>query len=304
MIATVIVVGLCGCDSAEALGRAASGQSSAGKVTPGYLGIDIRDVTSDQLGPLKLKEVRGAEITDVDHDGPACKAGMQLYDVILAMDGQTIEGQEQLRKLLREEPAGRTVIFVISRNGQQQTISAQMANREQVEREAWEQRYRVPEPESWVSHLGSGFFRSGSPSVTPTEPKGHRDFLAMNMILSSSFTGAKLEVMGPQLAAYFGATGAGLLVRSVDADSPADVAGLKAGDVVVRVNQIAVASGTDWSKTIHDNRGRPVSVVVLRDKREHVLTLTPDTKKRSSVKMGTGIEAYLNGHGEYLAAEL
>lgn len=297
----VIVAGLCGCDCAVALGGSPNGAGSSSKVTQGYLGIDIRNVTDDQLGPLKLKEARGAEITDVDHDGPACKAGLQLYDVILQMDGQVIDGQEQLRKLLREAPAGRTVVFVISRNGQQQTISAQMANREEVEREAWEQRYRVPEPESWVSHLGSGFFRSGSANVTPPEPKGHRDFLAMNMILSSSFTGARLELMGPQLAEYFGATGAGLLVRSVDANSPAEIAGMKAGDVVVRVNQVAVASGNDWSKTIHDNRGKPVSVVVLRDKREHALTLTPDTKKRSSVKMGTGLETYLNGQAEMVA---
>jgi S1-C subfamily serine protease len=124
----------------------------------------------------------------------------------------------------------------------------------------------------------------------------------MTMILSASFTGAKLEVMGPQLAAYFGAEGAGLLVRSVDVGSPADAAGMKAGDVVVRVNQIPVASGSDWSKTIHENRGKPVIVVLLRDKLEHTLTLTPDTKKRSSLKMGTGLEEYLGEDGRLVAS--
>mgnify|MGYP001557571930 CR=1 FL=1 len=288
------IVAVCGCDCAVAsTGKVNSGPSA--KVTPGYLGIDIRDVTPDQLVPLKLKEARGAEITDVDHDGPACKAGLQLYDVILQMDGQAIEGQEQLRKLLREEPAGKTVVFVISRNGQQQTISALMADREEVEREAWDQRYRVPEPPSWSAHVGNGFMAAGSASALPPEPKGHRDFLAMSMILSSSFTGAKLEIMGPQLAEYFGAVGAGLLVRSVDADSPAEVAGMKAGDVVVRINQIPVSSGNDWSRTIHDNRGRPVSVVVLRNKQEHTLILTPDSKKRSSLGIGTTLERYFSG---------
>lgn len=297
----VVIAVLCASDCAVGAGRAGSATSS--KVTAGYLGIDIRDVTDDQLKPLKLTEARGAEIIDVDHDGPACKAGLQLHDVILQMNGQTIEGQEQLRKMLREIPSGRTVSFVISRNGLQQTISAQMADREEVERQAWEQRYRVPAPAYGGAPISNGFMKSESLNAVPQEPKGHRDFLGTTMILSPSFTGAKLEVMGPQLAEYFGAEGAGLLVRSVDADSPADAAGMKAGDVVVRVNQVAVASGSDWSRTIRENRGKPVSVVVLRDKHERALTLTPDSKKRSSVKMGTDVEQYLGGV-EKLVAEL
>jgi S1-C subfamily serine protease len=113
------------------------------------------------------------------------------------------------------------------------------------------------------------------------------------IVLSSSFTGAKLEVMGQQLAEFFGATdGAGLLVRSVDGKSPADEAGMKAGDVVVKINSIPVASGTDWTKTVHDNKGKPVPVVVIRDKQEKTLTLTPDGKKRSSLWMGFGLEDF------------
>lgn len=286
-------------------GHMAYGSGSSSKVTPGYLGIDIRDVTDDQIKPLNLKEARGAEIIDVDHDGPACKAGLMLHDVILQMNGQTIDNQAQLRKMLHDTAAGRTVSFVISRDGQQQTISVLMANRQEVEREAWQQRYRVPAPDGAAfdsSHLTTGFLRSDAASVAPAEgPKGHRDILGMTMILSSSFTGAKLEVMGPQLAEYFGAVGAGLLVRSVDTGSPADQAGMKAGDVVVRVNQIPIASGNDWSKTVRENRGKPVSVVVLRDKHEHTLTLTPDSKKRSSLRLGSGLEQYLNGVGKLVA---
>lgn len=310
-----IAVTLCLPGSAFAAPGAGSGRAGLGaglstsKVTPGYLGIDIRDVTDDQVKPLKLKDARGAEIIDVDHDGPACKAGMELHDVILQMNGQQIDTQAQLRRMLKDIPAGRTVNFVISRNGQQQTISVQMANRQAVEREAWQQRYRVPAPDPASGFgdlsVGNGFLRSDAASVavTPEGPKGHRDFLGMTMILSSSFTGAKLEVMGPQLAEYFGAAGAGLLVRSVDAGSPADQAGMKAGDVVVRVNQIPIASGNDWSRTVRENRGRPVSVVVLREKHEHTLILTPDSKKRSSMKFGSGLEEYLNDMGSKLVAE-
>jgi membrane-associated protease RseP (regulator of RpoE activity) len=119
------------------------------------------------------------------------------------------------------------------------------------------------------------------------------------MLVSSSYTGAKLEVMGPQLADFFGAQGsAGLLVRSVEPNSPAADAGMKAGDVVVKVNSVEIASGNDWSKTIHENKGRSVSVVVLREKKPQTLTLVPDSKKRSTVEPWANIEGFFGNSAQ------
>jgi serine protease Do len=78
----------------------------------------------------------------------------------------------------------------------------------------------------------------------------------------------------------------------VDGNSPAEEAGMKAGDVVVRINSLSVTNGTDWTKTVHDNKGKPVPVVVLRDKQEKTLTLTPDGKKRSGLWPGFGLEDF------------
>jgi serine protease Do len=280
----------------------AMGGGSHSHVVQGYLGVEASDISEDQMGALKLKEARGAEIISLDHDGPACKAGMRMHDVILQMNGQVIEGQEQLKRLLRDQPVGRTVSFLISRDGQTQTMTMQMADRRTVGLQAWEQHYSVPAPGDGPSGSvgGNSFMGRSTSAGTTAIPKGHREVLAMNMILSSSYTGAQLEVMGPQLAGYFGSEGgSGLLVRSVDSNSPAEEAGLKAGDVVVKVNSIAVSSGTDWTKTVHDNKGRPVPVVVIRDKQEQTLTLTPDGKKRSCVKPGFGLEDFFEGTGQY-----
>ena len=262
-------------------------------VAQGYLGIEMRDLSEDQLGVLKLKDARGAEIVNLDHDGPACKAGIRMHDVILQVNGQVVDNEDQVRRMLRDMPVGRSVSFLISRDGQTQTMTLQLADRRMVGLQAWEQHYSVPAPggPSGVVKAGNSFLDSKSANPKPetaTAQKEHRDLLGTEtIILSSSFTGAKLEVMGPQLAEFFGATdGAGLLVRSVDGNSPAEEAGLKAGDVVVKINSISVANGTDWTKTVHDNKGKPVPVVVLRDKHEQTLTLTPDGKKRSSLWLG------------------
>jgi C-terminal processing protease CtpA/Prc len=271
-----------------------------GRAAQGYLGIEMRDVTEDQIASLKLKEAKGAEITSLDHDGPACKAGMLTHDVILQMNGQLIDNDDQLRKLLKEMPVGRTVSFVVSRDGQTQTITMQTADRRTIGLQAWEQHYTVPAPgPSGVVRGGNTFLDGKSLNAAPVQ-KEHRDLLGTEtIILSSSFTGAKLDVMGPQLAEFFGAAGgAGLLVRSVDGNSPAEEAGMKAGDVVVKINSISVANGTDWTKTVHDNRGKPVPVVVLRDKREQTLTLTPDGKKRSSLWLGFGLDDFFQQTGQ------
>lgn len=263
-----------------------------GKSSQGYLGVDLRNVTEEQAAALKLKDVHGVEITGVDHDAPACKAGLEVHDVILQMNGHIIEGEEQLRHMLKETPAGRQVTFVISRDGQQRTIQTQLANREEVERQAWEKHYIVPEPSdsssAYIPHTGNSFLAPSKPAPV----KGTHSFLGTSMLVSASYTGAKLEVIGPQLAEFFGAQGhAGLLVHSVEPSSPAADAGLKAGDVVVKVNSVEIASASDWSKTIHENRGKTVNVIVLREKKEQTLTLVPDAKKRSSV------EPWANLHG-------
>ncbi len=267
----------------------------------GYLGVNFRDLGEDQIAVLQLKEARGVEVTQVDHDGPACKIGIREHDVILQMNGQMIEGAEQLRRVLHEIPAGRSVTLVFSREGQQQTVTTQLANREALERQAWEQHIPVPLPDQPVGAAssaperadhhgpagggpgGMGFLGGGAPSAGALGPRAaERSFVGT--ILPPAYTGAALEALGPQLAEYFGAAnGNGLLVRSIEPNSPAAAAGLKAGDVVVRINQIALLSGADWLRLMHENKGRAVQVTILRDKKEQALSLIPDAKHRSSV---------------------
>ena len=258
-----------------------AGASGSGvHATQGYFGVDVRDVSEGSV--INAHTPRGAEVMHVDHDAPAGKAGLREHDVVLSMNGVAIDGGEALRRMLHESPPGRTLTLTIVRGGQQQTVSAQMSTREDVEREAWQ--YVYPEPEQTVPtnpgetqaarRSGNGFFSASG--------RASRSFLGG--MGSSAYTGVMLETMAPQLAEFFGTQGrTGMLVRSVDANSPASVAGLHAGDVVVRVNSVGIGSNSDWTRVVRDNKGRAVSVVVLRERHEQTLTLIPNAKHHSSL---------------------
>src|SRR6476620_9629954 len=93
------------------------------------MGVDIADVTTDRLSALKLKDERGVEVTMVDQDAPAGKAGLKEHDVILSMNGTEVESGAQLRRMIRETPAGRVVTLGVSRDGQPLTLKVQLADR-------------------------------------------------------------------------------------------------------------------------------------------------------------------------------
>jgi len=235
----------------------------------GYLGIGMRDVDTDRAPQLKLKTVTGVEVTTVDHDAPACKAGIRVHDVILSMNGQAIVGEAQLQRMLHDTPAGRTVSLLISRDGQQQTFSVQLVDRATLEAESWSQHIPVTDPDTdGTQPAGTGnSFGNGVFSSLTSNP---------------FYTGLDLDMLGPQLANYFGVhDGQGLLIRRVDDNSPAAAAGLRAGDVITRVNGESIATMNQWVHTLHANRGKQVQLTVIRDKHEGTVNMQagrPKTK--------------------------
>src|SRR5207237_9310747 len=94
-----------------------------------YLGVDTRDIRTDRLSALKLKEEHGVEVTMVDQDAPAGKAGIKEHDVILTLNGAALESGAQLRRMIRETPPGRMVTLGLSRDGQPVTVKVQLGDR-------------------------------------------------------------------------------------------------------------------------------------------------------------------------------
>jgi S1-C subfamily serine protease len=236
----------------------------------GYLGVGMRDVDTDRAAQLKLRGATGVEVVTVDHDAPACKAGVRVHDVILSINGQTIVGEAQLQRILHDTPAGRTVTLVISRDGQQQSLSVQLADKATLESESWSQHIPVPDPDGDASQLGGTGASFGNGIFS-------------SLISNPFYTGLDLDMLGPQLANYFGVhDGSGLLVRRVDDNSPAAVAGLRAGDVITKINGENIATTNQWVHAIHANRGKPVQLTVIRDKHEGTVNMVAGRPKNKS----------------------
>jgi serine protease Do len=215
-----------------------------------YIGVMVQEIDSDRAKVLRLREEAGVEITRVDADSPAEKAGLKNGDAILQYNGQRIEGIEQFSRLVRETPVGRDVKLDVVRNGAPQTIVAKLAARR------------------------SGNMAFAAPAMAPSAwefkmPDMPRSFMSWQ----SSMLGIEGESLEGQLAQFFGVK-EGVLVRSVVSGSSADKGGLKAGDVIVRVDDSKVTTPTDVTSRLRSQRGKAVGIVVMRDRKEVTLTVT------------------------------
>jgi serine protease Do len=228
--------------------------------TGAYLGVDVSDVTTERLEALKLKEEKGVEVTMVDQDAPAGKAGLKEHDVILTMNGEPIASGAQLRRMIHETPAGRPVTLGLSRDGQALTIKVQLGDRRKV--------FSYVAPKAKDFHI-----------EIPPIPNMQFEMPEMNIVVvhSSARSGLIVENITPQLGEFFGVkNGNGVLIRSVEKGSLGEKAGFRAGDVVVKVNGQPVHDTGDFTHALRSGTGA-IGISVMRDRKEQNLNLTlPD----------------------------
>lgn len=223
----------------------------------GWLGIEIGEVTQEKARDLKLSSARGVIVMDVEPESPAAKAGLKENDVITQFDGQTVAGTVQFRRLVRETPAGRSVSLAISRDGSTQSISVELGDRGAYFEKKMKGKMRDFE----------GMQMPPLPNVSdgdmPEPPNRH----VMGMMdWRTPALGISAEDLTPQLGAYFGAPDdGGILVREVRSGTPADKAGLKAGDVIVKVADKPVRSLMDLRDQLRERSAeKSVALGILR----------------------------------------
>jgi len=242
----------------------------------GYLGVDTTDVDADKAQALKLKDVRGAVITLIDHDAPAGQIGLRVNDVILAINGQNVEGSEALRRILREIPPGRKISMELSRDGNIQTIAVELVDRRAMEHDVWNKLLNVEPGPVAPAPPGMGVL-AGSDAPAPSG-------WHMSLFTSTLNVGAMVEPLTSQMADYLGVP-SGLMVKSVARKSEAAAAGFKAFDVILKVGPDAISTSADWDRALRSNKGKPVQVTILRDKKQQLLTLQVDSKHRGALEI-------------------
>jgi serine protease Do len=244
----------------------------------GYLGVEFTDVDADKAQALKLKEVRGAVITLIDHDAPAGQIGLKVNDVVLAINGQNVAGADQLHRMLHEIPAGRNVSLEISRDGNIQTLAVQLVDRKALDHDVWS---RIADDVSGVTPAAPAPEVPGM-GVTGSDAPVSSGF-HMSLFTSTLSVGALVEPLTSQMAEYFGVQG-GLMVKQIRKKSEAAAAGFKAFDVILKVGADSILTSADWDRALRANQGKPVQVTILRDKKQQTITLQVDSKHRGALE--------------------
>lgn len=216
------------------------GRSANLQATLGYLGVGVQDV-----GPDDAKSVK---VTRVEEGEAGAKAGVRVNDVILEFNEKKIDSSKEFTEAIMSKSPGSAIKLTISRNGVKHTLAATLGVR----------------PEGLpISEAQQGIMIPATP-ISPEELQA----MISGDVSRVVFDG---ESLPPQLADFFGVR-EGVLVRFVPAKTPAEKAGLKAGDVVIKVNGIPVTSPREISGIMRTGK-KTFSFTVVRNKKEMTLSI-------------------------------
>jgi serine protease Do len=221
----------------------------------GWLGVGVVEVTQERAKALKLKDDSGVEVTHVEENSPAAKAGLKEHDVILEVNTQKVDDSEQFVRIIGESAPGSKVTLAVWRNGAKQSMTATLDAR----------------PAQFLTFNGpNGDWMGPMPSMPPMPPSPLWEGTPF-MTGNAPRVGFEGETLTPQLAEFFGVK-EGVLVRTVSEKTPASKAGLKAGDVIVKVSGTPVSSTREISGLIRTIR-KNVTFTVYRNHKEILLNV-------------------------------
>jgi serine protease Do len=205
-----------------------------------HLGVKLADLDSDRAKSLKLSEVTGALVLAVEENSAADQAGLRSGDVILSYNGEKVLGAQQLGRLVLETPQDRKVTLKIWREGKAKDIVVTTAAPSDV-------------------YMGNSAF---APSDFIT------DIPAPLMVWKNVVLGFDYEPLSVQLAQFFGVK-QGSLIRSVQPSSPAEKAGIRAGDIITGVAGHSTYSPRDFGTAIRmeQHESKPLTLELSRDRK-------------------------------------
>jgi len=186
-----------------------------GRVTRGYIGVKLRTVDADLQRSLRLSSAAGALVQDVAAGSPGERAGLRPYDVITAVDGMKVDGDDQLISTVAAMRPGTSATLTLVRDGRAVTLPVKLAERPQRDRAAT--------------------------ADTPT-PSGSR----------GSLLGLSVRPLDADFVTRYHVpeTVHGVVVWRVDAVSPALDADIERGDVILEIDRRPIRTVDDFDRAV------------------------------------------------------
>lgn len=215
----------------------------------GFLGVMLEPIDDDVREEMDY-DGKGVSVSDLVDEGPAEKAGVKKDDIIIELDGDSVIGIGHLKDMLAYYSPGDKVKVKVWRDGKRETVNVELGESKSVT-----DKIKKKITKKVIIHEGP-----------------------------NAWLGVKLQPLGSQLAEYFG-TRTGVLISEVFDDSPAAKAGLKAGDVVIKVDDKKVEEPCEFQKLV--GKGEPgdkTSLVLIRSEKEMTVDVelgeVPDDHKK------------------------
>lgn len=263
-----------------------------------FLGVHVEEVTRENMSGYGLSgEPRGVAVRRVVQGGPAERAGLREKDVIVRFDGEEVSSVRKLNRLIDESAPEHGARLTIRRGGAEQALTVKLGRRESF----------VQTFEGFdVAPFAGELFRRGEESRAQGEALGRRaeelrrraEEMQRNHpdgVYSFAFgpgrrIGVSTSTLGKQLADYFGVAH-GALVSSVEENSPAAKAGLKAGDIIIEAEGEQIKDAGDLSRVINRKEEGEVTLTVMRDKQRRTLKVTPERRQPQTFQFTPGAYA-------------
>jgi len=233
-----------------------------------YIGVSVRDTDAADAQRAKLQQATGAVIDEVRGDSPAAKAGLRAGDVITRFDDERVRSARHFERLVADTPDGREVAMTVVRAGANvdlritpEAAPSAFAFTDSLRSSLRDLDARMPELRDFEFRMPDNF-TVAAPRIEVNPRLGYS-------LVMRGRLGVGVQDLTDQLAEYFGATG-GVLVTSVDDDTPARAAGLKAGDVITKVDGEDVNTTAELRRRLDRAEGE-ITLTIIRDRREQTI---------------------------------
>jgi len=225
-----------------------------------YLGVAVEEITKENYSKYGLGSVQGVAVEEVIANSPAERAGIKQGDVIIRFNNEEVTSVRKLMRLISEVAPDHQVKITVLRKGKEYEFNVVVGKRRDLKPE--DVRVMIPRlPEKIELPL----------SKIEIQGDGNLFFIVERRI------GVDVVPLTKQLGEYFGISdGKGVLVTQVDPDSPAAKAGIRAGDIIVEIDDKKVSDWWDLRKAINSKSEGDVRITIVREKQRQIITVTPE----------------------------